>query len=59
MEIYARELITALRRAEPELKLTAFINRELQRAGDQDWLEGVATVPLPLEDRNRFQWVLG
>jgi len=59
MEIYARELITALRRAEPELKLTAFINRELQRAGDQDWLEGVATVPLPLEARNRFQWVLG
>jgi glycosyltransferase involved in cell wall biosynthesis len=59
MEIYARELITALRRAEPDLKLTAFINRELQRAGDQHWLEGVATVPLPLKARNRFQWVLG
>jgi glycosyltransferase involved in cell wall biosynthesis len=59
MEIYARELITALKRAHPELKLTAFINREMERAGDQDWLKGVATVPLPLEARNRFQWVLG
>jgi hypothetical protein len=59
METYARELIIALKRAEPELKLTAFINRELQRAGDRDWLKGVVTVPLPLEARNRFQWVLG
>lgn len=59
MEIYARELIAAYRRVAPELKLTTFINRELQAAKDQMWLDGTERVVLPIAAKNRVQWVLG
>lgn len=59
MEIYARELIGALRRLAPDLKMTAFINRETERAKDRSWLDGIECVPLPVNARSRAQWVLG
>ncbi|MEO8353731.1 MAG: glycosyltransferase, partial [Chthoniobacteraceae bacterium] len=58
MEIYARELITALRRQEPELRLTAFINRELA-AVDPPWLREVEKVLVPVHATNRLGWVWG
>src|SRR4051794_16599495 len=54
MEIYARELIRALRATAPELELTAFVSRE--GAG---WPEDVQTVVVPVDSANRVQWVLG
>jgi glycosyltransferase involved in cell wall biosynthesis len=54
MEIYARELIRALRQERPDLELTAFVGKEA--AG---WPDGVKTVVVPVNSSNRVQWVLG
>ena len=57
-ETYARELIRALQQEAPELALTAFINRE--SAADSGFLpSGVQTVTIPVEARNRLDWVRG
>jgi glycosyltransferase involved in cell wall biosynthesis len=57
-ETYARELIPALLRERPNIKLTAFVNRE---AAGQDgpWSDLVAAVTVPVRARNRWQWVRG
>jgi glycosyltransferase involved in cell wall biosynthesis len=60
MEVYARELILALMAQAPrETRFTAFVNRET--AGAHDWpLHGsLPTVAVPVNARNRVQWVLG
>jgi glycosyltransferase involved in cell wall biosynthesis len=59
MEIYARELIPALLDAAPEgMRFTAFVNRET--AGARDGPRGdLPSVTVPVNARNRVQWVLG
>ena len=57
LETYARELIPALLREQPELRLTAFVNREA--ASHPDWREFVPTVTVPVYGRRRSAWVRG
>ena len=59
MEVAARELIPALvAEAEPGTRFTAFINRETAVA-DGPWGELLPAVTVPVNARNRVQWVLG
>src|SRR5271165_3619613 len=60
MEVAARELIPALlAEAPPGMRFTAFINREAASAGDGPWGELLAAATVPVNARNRVQWVLG
>jgi glycosyltransferase involved in cell wall biosynthesis len=60
MEVAARELIPALlAEAPPETRFTAFVNREAAAAGDGPWGELLPAVTVPVNARNRVQWVLG
>jgi glycosyltransferase involved in cell wall biosynthesis len=59
MEIYARELIPELVAAAPEVRFTAFVNREAAAAGDGPWGELIPAVTVPLNASNRFEWVRG
>ena len=60
MEVAARELIPALLAAAPaEMRFTAFINREAAAAGGGPWGELLPAVTVPVNARNRVQWVLG
>jgi len=59
MEVVARELIPELVAAAPEVRFTAFINREAARAGDGPWGELLPAVTVPVHARSRIQWVLG
>ena len=58
MEIYARELLRALALERPDLRLTAFVNREAAAAGGP-WEEVGAVVEVPVCARNRVEWVRG
>src|SRR5665213_1964504 len=60
MEVVARELIPALlEAASPSIRFTAFINREAANAGEGPWGELLPAVTVPVNARNRVQWVLG
>jgi glycosyltransferase involved in cell wall biosynthesis len=59
MEVAARELIPALIDAAPGVRFTAFINREADAAGDGPWGELLPAVTVPVNARDRKQWVLG
>ena len=59
METYARELVPALARCAPDVRLTAFVNREMAEAGDVRWGEGVRVVTVPVRARRRVEWVAG
>jgi glycosyltransferase involved in cell wall biosynthesis len=59
MEVYARELIPALVAERPDLKLTAFINREAAAAKDGPWGDLIPSVTIPVNARNRVEWVRG
>jgi glycosyltransferase involved in cell wall biosynthesis len=60
MEIAARELIPALSsEAPPGMRFTAFINREAAVTGDGPWGSVIPAVTVPVNARNRVQWVLG
>ncbi len=59
MEVAARELIAALVAAAPQVRFTAFINREAAAAGGGPWGELIPAVTLPIDARNRVQWVAG
>ena len=59
METYARELIAALVRERPDLRLTAFVNREAAEAGGGPWGESVPAVTVPVRARRRVEWVRG
>ncbi|HZL48548.1 MAG TPA: glycosyltransferase family 1 protein [Solirubrobacteraceae bacterium] len=59
MEVAARELIPALVAAAPQTRFTAFINREAAAAGGGPWGELLPAVTVPVNARNRVQWVLG
>ena len=60
MEVVARELIPALlAQAPPGMRFTAFVNREAAAAGGGPWGELIPAVTVPVNARNRAQWVLG
>jgi glycosyltransferase involved in cell wall biosynthesis len=60
MEIAARELIPELLAQAPlGTRFTAFINREAAAAKDGPWGELLPAVMVPVNARNRAQWVLG
>jgi glycosyltransferase involved in cell wall biosynthesis len=59
MEVVARELIPELLAAAPEVRFTAFVNREAAAAADGPWGELLPAVTVPVRARNRVQWVLG
>jgi glycosyltransferase involved in cell wall biosynthesis len=60
MEVAARELLPALVAEAPAgTRFTAFINREAAAAADGPWGELLPAVTVPVNARNRFQWVLG
>ena len=58
MEVYARELLRALPAERPDLRLTAFVNREARAAGGE-WDEFAEVVEVPVFARSRVQWVRG
>ena len=58
MEVYARELLRALPAVRPDLKITAFVNREAHAAGGE-WDEFADVVEVPVFARSRVQWVRG
>jgi glycosyltransferase involved in cell wall biosynthesis len=57
LETYARELTSALLREQPDLRVTAFLNREA--SADPLWRELVPTVTVPVYGRRRSSWVRG
>jgi len=60
MEVAARELIPALIDAAPrDTRFTAFVNREAAAAKDGPWGELLPAVTVPVDARNRVQWVRG
>jgi glycosyltransferase involved in cell wall biosynthesis len=60
MEVAARELIPALIEAAPrDTRFTAFVNREAAAAKDGPWGELLPAVTVPVNARNRVQWVRG
>jgi glycosyltransferase involved in cell wall biosynthesis len=59
MEVVARELIPALKQARPDLDLVAFINREAAEANDGPWGDLIPAVTVPVNARNRAEWVRG
>src|SRR5436309_12349583 len=58
-EVYARELIPALAQADPELRMTAFVNRETAASDHGPWHEHAETVTVPVNARRRTEWVRG
>jgi glycosyltransferase involved in cell wall biosynthesis len=58
MEVYARELLRALPIERPDLRLTAFVNREARAAGGE-WDEFAEVVEVPVFARSRVEWVRG
>jgi glycosyltransferase involved in cell wall biosynthesis len=60
MEVVARELIPALAAAAPPgMRVTAFVNREAAAERDAPWGGAVRAVTVPVNARNRVQWVAG
>jgi glycosyltransferase involved in cell wall biosynthesis len=60
MEVAARELIPALlAQAPPNVRFTAFVNREAAAEADGPWQRPGLQVTVPVHARNRVQWVLG
>jgi glycosyltransferase involved in cell wall biosynthesis len=57
LETYARELTTALLQERPDMRLTAFVNREA--SSDPVWRELVPTITVPVYGRRRSAWVRG
>lgn len=59
MEVAARELIPELIKAAPDVRFTAFVNREAAAVKDGPWGELLPSVTVPVNARNRVQWVRG
>jgi glycosyltransferase involved in cell wall biosynthesis len=58
MEVYARELVTAMRSLPDAPRLTAFVGRE-GAAGRLEWLDGLPVVDVGVAARRRTEWVRG
>src|SRR5437667_2634114 len=59
MEVAVRELIPELVAAAPEVRFTAFVNREASETRDGPWGELVPAVTVPVRARRRVEWVRG
>jgi glycosyltransferase involved in cell wall biosynthesis len=59
METYARELVRALSDERPDLRLTAFVNRETAESDGYLWSGAVPAVTVPVRARRRSEWVRG
>jgi glycosyltransferase involved in cell wall biosynthesis len=60
MEVYARELIPELvAAAPPQVRFTAFVNREAAAVHDAPWGQLIPAVTVPVRARNRLAWVRG
>jgi glycosyltransferase involved in cell wall biosynthesis len=59
MEVAAREAIPRLLAAAPGVRFTAFLNREAAAAADGPWGELLPAQTVPVNARNRLQWVAG
>ncbi|HEY7633598.1 MAG TPA: glycosyltransferase family 1 protein [Thermoleophilaceae bacterium] len=57
MEVYARNLIESLVKVRPDLRLTAFINRNAADAPGP-WHDLIEHVTVPADSRSRVKWVL-
>jgi glycosyltransferase involved in cell wall biosynthesis len=57
MEVYARHLIESLVRQRPDLRYTAFINRNAATAPGP-WHDLVEHMTVPVDSRSRVKWVL-
>src|SRR4051812_45357382 len=58
MEVYARDLIRAMRELPDAPKLTAFVSREAAQA-KLEWLDGVPVIDVGVASRKRTEWVRG
>lgn len=58
MEVAARELLPELVAAAPDVRFTAFVNREAAAAGGP-WTEAMPSVTVPVAASRRVQWVRG
>jgi glycosyltransferase involved in cell wall biosynthesis len=58
-EVYARELIPELVAGAPDVRFTAFINREAAAVSDTPWGQLIPAVTVPVRSRNRAEWVRG
>jgi glycosyltransferase involved in cell wall biosynthesis len=59
METYARELIPALVDARPDVRFTAFVNREADASAEGPWCDTTGHVVVPVHAANRSEWVRG
>ena len=59
METYARELIPALLDQRPDLRLTAFVNREAAETREGPWHDLIPALTVPVRARRRSEWVRG
>jgi glycosyltransferase involved in cell wall biosynthesis len=59
MEVYARELIPELVAAAPQMRFTAFVNREAAATTGGPWGQLIPAVTVPVRARNRLEWVRG
>src|SRR3982074_2140402 len=59
MEVVARELLPALVAAAPDTRFTAFVTREAAGEPGAPWTELVPSITVPVDARNRVQWVRG
>lgn len=57
LEVYTRELLPHLARADADIHFTAFINKETERR-DGPWRD-LASVVVPVHSRRRAEWVFG
>jgi glycosyltransferase involved in cell wall biosynthesis len=58
-EVVARELLPALAAAGPDVRMTAFLNREAAATAGGPWKELMDWVEVPVNARNRAEWVRG
>jgi glycosyltransferase involved in cell wall biosynthesis len=58
MEVYARELIGAMRELPDAPRLTVFVGTAAAEAGEP-WIDALDPVVVPVDARNRVQWVRG
>ena len=58
METVARELIPAIARERPDIRLTAFVNREASEE-QGPWRDAANWIVLPVRSSNRAEWIRG
>ncbi len=58
-ETYAQELIPELVAAAPDVRFTAFVNREAASGRGRPWGELIPAITVPVRARNRIEWVRG